>query len=259
MREGLQRVPDLFLVEKGRGGGEHHLFLRESVNRNHPDYQLEVDDLPSALFAVDLITEQGEGGPATAGGPAADASSEMSHFETFLRIGELLTTERVPGPYGRHVPWSPAYPVLRNPTLKAGDGARTAITDPEARTVAVLFNRSYHLMLQLMAQHFGESPDASLRRSKLMNASIDVMTGMMRPLAELLVTMDSGRRGRTAGPTFELDVVPAACPRPDVARRSLALRFAHLATAARRCAPVPRQVSDLMAFYADFFQRAEGT
>ncbi|MGW0310696.1 ferritin-like domain-containing protein [Streptomyces flavidovirens] len=259
VREGLQRVPDLFLVEKGRGGGEHHLFLRESVNRNHPDYQLEVDDLSSALFAVDLITEQGEGGPATVGGPAADASSEMSHFETFLRIGELLATERVPGPYGRYVPWSPAYPVLRNPTLKAGDGARTAITDPEARTVAALFNRSYHLMLQLMAQHFGESPDASLRRSKLMNASIDVMTGMMRPLAELLVTMDSGRRGRTAGPTFELDVVPAACPRPDVARRSLALRFAHLATAARRCASVPRQVSDLMAFYADFFQRAEGT
>ncbi|MFF4528695.1 ferritin-like domain-containing protein [Streptomyces sp. NPDC001407] len=257
VREGLRRVPDLFLVEKGRGGGEHHLFLRESVNTAHPDYQLEVDDLSSALFAVDLITEQGEGGAGTGGGDGGAGRSEMSHFRTFLRMSELLTTERVPGPYGHLVPWSPAYPVLRNPTLRAGDGARSVITDPEARAVAALFNRSYHLMLQLMAQHFGESPDASLRRSKLMNASIDVMTGMMRPLAELLVTMDSGRRGRTAGPTFELDAAPTACPRPDVARRSLALRFAHLAAAARKCGPVPGQVCELMEFYADVFRRAD--
>ncbi|MGW1198788.1 ferritin-like domain-containing protein [Streptomyces sp. NPDC002536] len=255
IREGLQRVPDLFLVEKGRGGGEHHLFLRESVNDRHPDYQLEVDDLTSALFAVDLITEQGEGGavPAGAAGPA-----EASHFHTFLRMGEVLTSERVPGPHGRLLPWNPAYPVLRNPTLGAGDAAKESVTDPEARAVGRLFNRSYHMMLQLMVQHFGESPDGSLRRSKLMNASIDVMTGMMRPLAELLVTMESGRRGRTAGPTFELDAVPACIPRPDVARRSLALRFEHLSAAARKCAPVPAQVAELSAFFADFFRR-EGT
>ncbi|MFI9306122.1 ferritin-like domain-containing protein [Streptomyces triculaminicus] len=252
IREGLRRVPGLFLVEKGRGGGEHHLFLRESVDAVHPDYQLEVDDLSSALFAVDVIAEQGEGG--VLGGAAP---SDSSHFQSFLRIGEALTTERVPGPYGHLVPWSPAYPVLRNPTLGAGGGAKDAITDPEARAVGRLFNRSYHLTLQLMAQHFGESPDGSLRRSKLMNASIDVMTGMMRPLAELLVTMESGRRGRTAGPTFELDAPPACVPRPDVARRSLALRFDHLSAAARKCEPVPAQVAGMAAFYADFFRRSE--
>ncbi|MEU4209530.1 ferritin-like domain-containing protein [Streptomyces sp. NPDC026206] len=250
IRAGLQRVPDLFLVEKGRGGGEHHVFMRESVNNTHPDYQLEVDDLSSALFAVDFISEQGEGSVL---GPAAP--SDTSHFQSFLRIGELLTTERVAGPHGRLLPWNPAYPVLRNPTLGAGDAAKDQITDPEARAVARLFNRSYHLMLQLMVQHFGESPDGSLRRSKLMNASIDVMTGMMRPLAELLVTMESGRRGRTAGPTFELDAAPAFTPRPDVARRSLALRFEHAAAAADKCGPVPGQVADMMGFYADFFRR----
>ncbi|GAA2719242.1 MULTISPECIES: ferritin-like domain-containing protein [Streptomyces] len=248
IREGLQRVPDLFLVDKGRGGGEHHLFLRESVNSVHPDYQLEVDDLASALFAVDLITEQGEGGVL---GTTAD--SDTSHFRSFLRMGEALTAERVPGPHGHLLPWSPAYPVLRNPTLGPGGGAKEAITAPQARAVARLFNRSYHLMLLLMVQHFGQSPDGSLRRSKLMNASIDVMTGMMRPLAELLVTLESGRRGRTAGPTFELDAAPAPVPRPDVARRALALRFGHLAAAARACEPVPRQVADMAAFYADFF------
>ncbi|MEU1821418.1 ferritin-like domain-containing protein [Streptomyces abikoensis] len=254
IREGLRRVPDLFLVEKGRGGGEHHVFMRESVNTTHPDYQLEVDDLASALFAVDFITEQGEGGALGDAGP-----SDSSHFQSFLRIGEALTTERVPGPYGRLLPWSPAYPVLRNPTVGVGDAAKDSITDDEARTVARLFNRSYHVMLQLMAQHFGESPDGSLRRSKLMNASIDVMTGMMRPLAELLVTMESGRRGRTAGPTFELDTQPASVPRPDVARRALVLRLDHLAAAARKCEPVPSQVAEMAAFHADFFRRQGDT
>ncbi|MGW1077410.1 ferritin-like domain-containing protein [Streptomyces sp. NPDC002537] len=250
IREGLRRVPGLFLVEKGRGGGEHHLFLRASVEATHPDYQLEVDDLSSALFAVDLVTEQGEGGVM---GP--DRPPEESHFRTFLRIGEMLTTERTEGPYGRLLPWSPAYPALRNPTLGTGDGTKTTVTDPEAREVLRIFNRSYHLMLQLMAQHFGESPDGSLRRSKLMNASIDVMTGVMRPLAELLVTMESGRRGRTAGPSFELETPPTRQPRPDVARRSLALRFEHLAVAARRSAAIPAQVPEMMQFYAEFFRR----
>ncbi|MGX2992744.1 ferritin-like domain-containing protein [Streptomyces sp. JNUCC 64] len=256
IREGLTRVPDLFLVDKGRGGGEHHLFLRETVNTVHPDYQLEVDDLASALFAVDVITEQGEGAvddgrPHPVGGGTAD---EPSHFEAFLRIEAALTSERVPGPHGRPVAWDPAYPVLRNPSLRPGDGVRTEITDPTARTVATLFNRSYHLALQLMAQHFTQTPDASLRRSRLMNASIDVMTGMMRPLGELLTTLDSGRHGRTAGPTFELDGPPVGPSRPDVARRALALRFDHLATTARACGPVPDKVSELMAFYADFFR-----
>ncbi|MEU5836284.1 ferritin-like domain-containing protein [Streptomyces diacarni] len=263
IREGLSRVPDLFLVERGRGGGEHHLFLRETIDTENPDYQLEVDDLPSALFAIDVITEQGEGGAAVTApapprgradtGPAAPAR-EVSHFHTFTRIGELLAEERVPGPHGRRVLWNPAYPVLRNPSLHPGEGNRTQVTHPTARTVAQLFNRSYHLALQLMAQHFGQQPDASLRRSQLMNASIDVMTGMMRPLAELLVTMDSGHRGRTAGPTFELDAVPAGPARPDVARRAIGLRFAHLAAAARACPAVPEQVIGMMHFYADLFR-----
>jgi chromopyrrolic acid synthase len=38
-----KRVPDVFMVDKGRRGGEHHLFLRESINATHPDYQLQVD------------------------------------------------------------------------------------------------------------------------------------------------------------------------------------------------------------------------
>lgn len=252
IRDGLTRVPDLFLVDRGRGGGEHHLFLGRTVDARHPDYQLEVDDLSSALFAIDFVTEQGEGGVLDAPGPVPE-----SHHDTFVRIGELLMTERADGPGGQGAPWSPAYPALRNPTLDPAHPGRAAVRDPHAREVMRLFNRCYFLMLQLMVQHFAESPDASLRRSRLMNAAIDVMTGMMRPLAELLVTLDSGWRGRTAGPSFELEEPPVALARPDVARRAFAMRFTHLARMARECAGVPGRVAELMTFYAEQF-RAEG-
>ncbi|MFS8102153.1 hypothetical protein LFM09_34020 [Lentzea alba] len=247
IRDGLRHIPDLFGVEKGRGGGEHHLFLRESINQHHPDYQLEVDDLPSALFAIDVITEQGEGGVLE---PGAD---EESHYTSFLRIGELLRD----APTSGAGPWRPAYPVMRNPTLRHGDPARETVTDPDARTVMELFNRAYFLTLQLMAQHFAERPDGSLRRSDLMNAAIDMMTGLMRPLAELLVTMPSGRRGRTAGPSFELTEQPAPVSRPDVARRALVRRLDELAADCGKCALVPAKVGEMSAFWADHF-RSQG-
>jgi hypothetical protein len=249
IRQGLQRVPDVFMINKGRGGGEHHLFLRESINAAHPDYQLQVDDLASALFAIDVVTEQGEGNKL-----AQVPSSGDSHFDSFLHVSDRLMAEQMTGSRDRHPPWTPAFPVPRNPTLVEGNRNRELVTDPEARAVMQLFNRSYHLMFQLMVQHFGHTPDASLRRSKLMNAAIDVMTGLMTPLAELLVTLPSGIRGKTAGPSFELPHEPRYNSRPDVAMRSIALRFEHLATAARKCDPVPDRVRDLLSFYADYFR-----
>jgi hypothetical protein len=251
IREGLQRVPNLFMVDKGRGGGEHHLFLRESINAVHPDYQLEVDDLASALFAIDVVTEQGEGNILTSVMP-----EEESHFDTFLRMSEFLMTEQMKGVRSRRAPWSPAYPVVRNPTLHPGNPAKELVTDPNAREVLQLFNRSYFMMLQLMVQHFGQCPDSSLRRSELMNMAIEVMTGVMRPLAELLVRMPSGRRGKTAGPSFELESLPGYASRPDVAWRAIALRFEHLAVAARKCSFAPAQVAETLEFLAKFFQSA---
>ncbi|SDK10168.1 Ferritin-like [Lentzea albidocapillata subsp. violacea] len=250
IREALQQIPDLFLVDQGRGGGEHHLFLRESINHEHPDYQLEVDDLPSALYAIDVITEQGEGGVLD------EDAVEDSHYTSFLLIGELLRKAPVTGPHGEL--WNPAYPVARNPSLNPASPAVETVTDPDARTVMQIFNESYFMALQLMAQHFGERPDASLRRSDLMNAAIDIMAGLMRPLAELLVTLPSGRRGTTAGPSFELPDVPAAISRPDVARRSIALRLDDIAAQCAKCALVPARVGELSTFWADHFRAQAG-
>ncbi|UGQ12648.1 ferritin-like protein [Yinghuangia sp. ASG 101] len=255
IREGLAVVPDLFLVDKGRGGGEHHLFMRKSLNAVHPDYQLEVDDVASAQFAIDFVTEHGEGDVLD-----GNRHGEESHYDTFLRISDLLTAEHMGGAgqpadgARRRPPWTPAYPVPRNPSLHDRNPAREHVTNPEARAAMVVFNRSYFLMNQLMIQHFGAAPDASLRRSHLMNAAIDVMTGMMRPLAEHIVTLPSGRPGRTAGPSFELEEEPGLIPRPDVAMRSIGLRFAHLTVMAAELPGLPSRVSELMRYYADYFR-----
>ena len=119
-----------------------------------------------------------------------------------------------------------------------------------------LFNDSYFEMLQLMVQHFGGRAEESLRRSPLMNGAIDVMTGMMRPLAELLVTMPSGRKAKTAGPSFELDTQPGYLPRPDVAMRAVALRLEALAEDAGKSPLVPARVAEMSAFLADQFRAA---
>jgi chromopyrrolic acid synthase len=237
IRRALTTIPGLFLTEPGRGGGEHHLFLRRRVNARHPDYQLEVDDLASALFAIDVITEQGEGGELTDG----DEPSEESHHAAFLGVAEAL----------RRSDWVPSYPAVRNPTLRRGDHTRQYVPDPDARRVMRLFNDAYAVALQLMVQHFGAGPDTSLRRSKLMNAAIDVMTGVLRPLGELLTTMPSGLRGRTAGPSFELDVPPAFIPRPDVAALRVARQLDDVAAEAAACPPVPARVAEISTLTAE--------
>jgi hypothetical protein len=240
IRDGLRRVPGLFVVERGRGGGEHHLFLRRSIDLDHPDYQMEVDDLASALFAIDVITEQGEGNVLTSEHPG-----EESHHASFTRLAGLLAADPT---------WRPSYPVLRNPTLLDGTRVKDPVTVPDTRAAMKLFNDSYFMMLQLMVQHFGGQPDSSLRRSALMNHAIDVMVGMMRPLAELIVTMPSGRKGRTAGPSFELPAQPGYISRSDVAARAMARRFQRIAEEAAKHPLVPVRVAEQSDFLCEYFR-----
>ncbi len=249
IREAIQRIPYVIMVEPGRGGGEHHLFMRESFNAIHPDYHLEVDDVTSAVFAIDFVTEHGEGNVIESVLP-----NEESHFDTFLRISELLTSEYTTGPGGRRMPWNPAYPVMRNPTLHAGNSASDLVTNQEARTAMELFNRSYAIAMQLMVQHFGHSPDKSLRRSRLMNMAIDLMTGVLRPLGEHIVTLPSGRPGRTAGPSFEMDREVPFIARPDIATKWLAARFAELSVDAAKVTGLTETVSQLLRVFAEEFQ-----
>jgi chromopyrrolic acid synthase len=249
IRAAIENIPDLFIAKKGRVGGEHHLFLRKDFNVNHPDYQFQVDDVNSALFAINVIVEQGEGcNPES-------PKFEQSHYQKFRRMAEALGREHsTDSATGRKVPWNPGYPALRNPTLHHRDYNSNVVTVPQTRAVMQIFNESYFLMMQLMVQHFGLMPTGSLRRSKLMNAAIDVMTGMMRPLGELLMTMPSGKRGKTAGPSFEIATPPTYIAIPDVAYEAIARRFERLGHQARECGAIHSTVYEMFDFYAKYFE-----
>ncbi len=243
----LEQLPDLFDGQHG-GGGEHHLFLREDFNARYPDYQLQVNDRDSAIFALNFIVSQGEGGSQDF------PQREHSHFHQLKRIEhDLLDVQgNVPDRL-----WSPSYPALRNPTVDASakgfDTPYNLVYALSARRVMHLFNSCFELSIQLMTQHFGAFATASLRRSKLMNASIDFMTGMMRPLAELLMTMPSGYPGRTAGPSFEIPRVRLIAP-PSVALQAIARRCGELAQETIDCNVVPKTVTGMLGYYETYLR-----
>ncbi len=248
IRDGLQNIPDLFNVDKNQVGGEHRLFMRDNLNQKHPDYQMQVYDLKSALFAVDVIVEHGEG---------SETESETfarSHYQKFRNLASALSQEQInQSKKGEKRTWNPSYPSLRNPSLNHQDHNSNVVTVPQTRMVMEIFNESYFLMMQLMVQHFGANPQGSLRRSKLMNASIDIMTGMMRPLGELLMTLPSGKRGKTAGPSFEI-TTPEYIPNPEIAYQTISHEFKLLGQLSHRCEVIPEAVSEMFDFYCNFFE-----
>ncbi|MDO8033513.1 iminophenyl-pyruvate dimer synthase VioB [Janthinobacterium sp. SUN128] len=185
IRQALAELPGLFESGGGKRGGEHHLFLKELTNRAYPGYQLEVSDRDSALFAIDFVTEQGEG-------VAVDSPHfASSHFQRLRTIaGRFSACDK---------PFEPALPALKNPVLEARADC-SVVTDQKARALMQLYQGCYELTFLMMAHHFAQQPLGSLRRSRLMNASIDIMTGLLRPLSAALMNMPSGLPGRHAGP-----------------------------------------------------------
>ncbi|AKU23269.1 iminophenyl-pyruvate dimer synthase VioB [Massilia sp. NR 4-1] len=185
IRQALAELPDLFPAGGGKSGGEHHLFLKELTNRAYPGYQLEVADRDSALFAIDFVTEQGEG--VAVDSPHFDAS----HFQRLRTLaGKFAACAK---------PFEPAIPALKNPVLEARADCNV-VTDPRTRSLMQLYQGCNELTFALMAHHFAQQPLGSLRRSRLMNAAIDIMTGLLRPLSAALMNMPSGLPGRNAGP-----------------------------------------------------------
>ncbi|WP_444931211.1 iminophenyl-pyruvate dimer synthase VioB [Microbulbifer sp. SSSA002] len=195
IRQAIEELPDLFPRDKVNLGGEHHLFLNEIINRAYPAYQFEVYDRETALFAINFVTEQGEG-----------VSTESPHFEVshFNRLRSILKDM-----VNSEMPFEPSYTSLKNPVLDPREGCNL-VCDIEARSIMQFYEGCYALMFQMIAQHFSITPLGSLRRSRLMNAAIDIMTGVLRPLSVQLMSLPSGIPGRTAGPPIPKPAVTEA-------------------------------------------------
>ncbi|AMC36543.1 iminophenyl-pyruvate dimer synthase VioB [Janthinobacterium sp. B9-8] len=185
IRKAFVSIPDLFTTPLAKTSGEHHLFLNELTNRKFPAYQLEVNNRESALFAIDFVTEQGEGA-------AVDSPHyAQSHFNRLREISRTLLASETP--------FEPAFSVLKNPVLEPTPGCNTVL-DPAARQLMIFYKGCHELTFHMMIQHFGQKPLGSLRRSRLMNAAIDIMAGILRPLSVQIMSVPSGVSGRNAGP-----------------------------------------------------------
>jgi hypothetical protein len=178
-----------------------------------------VTDRPSALHAIDLIVEQGEG---------CGEAGENSHYARLLRIREELRSAQL-----ARADFQPSRPVLPNPVVEPRPDAPDAnpITHPVGLEAAALFNCAYGLVM-LMLLRFHARTDAALNETAELQRILffPLMTMVVRPLGEILTELPAvaGESALAAGPTFEFGRDIELIPDPRVARRVFAERLEEL-------------------------------
>lgn len=132
---------------------------------------------------------------------APEEERYQSHFARFLKIYRELEALRGDGE------WSPARPLIVNPTVTA-EVRRTRITDARSAIWANLFNLRYRMLLAylthalLMARQ--DAGDEPLNRGAVMHRVFAEMYNL-KTIAGILVRRPAGGDdGRFAGPPFEM-------------------------------------------------------
>jgi hypothetical protein len=155
---------------------------------------IAVTDLASALAAVEEIIEQGEG---------CAGDWRTAHYGRFLTMWQDYHDLRQRDPS-----FEPARPVLPGYTRQPFGivAPQPVISDPLTRRVAELAAMAYELVLQLLNRFFTHTDETEQQLSVLIGAAIDMMAGVLRPLAAALTTLPAGppHDGRTAGFSFEV-------------------------------------------------------
>ncbi|HYH45049.1 MAG TPA: ferritin-like domain-containing protein [Thermoanaerobaculia bacterium] len=198
IQELYDQIADLFKYLNGRG----NLFTGNPSSQVFVPVEYQVNifpitDLSTALSAIRLITEEGEG---------MDAPPDyQSHFLRFFtmhdELAELLANARKKGRR-----FEPALPLPLNPRLEK-------ITNPFARDLFELFNYTYATLLFLLTALYKDfvplnttSPQSYPFFSAALqeNAFGPMMTMLIRPMAEVLAYTASGDGEHTTGPDYRL-------------------------------------------------------
>ena len=181
-----------------------------------------IADRASALRAIDVIIEQGEGNArdepvprafvhAALSGQAAleDPPPNPSHYRVFLQIlAELEVLSQ------RNPAVDPARAVVPNPSLQPRAGT-TLIEHPLARAVLGLFCDAYATMLLMLTRLFVHTDETVAEINELKSAAFfPFMTMLIRPLAEVLTTLPAGDpdRPERAGPCYDVPADLAFLP-----------------------------------------------
>lgn len=198
IQELYDQIADLFKDLNGRG----NLFTGNPGSQVFVPVEYQVNifpivDLSTALSAIRLITEEGEG---------MDAPPDyQSHFTRFFTIhDELQELLDRAAREGRR--FEPALPLPLNPRLEK-------IKNDFARDLFELFNYTYATLLFLLTALYKDfvplttaSPGAYPWFSAALqeNAFGPMMTMLIRPLAEVMAYTASGDGEHTTGPDYHL-------------------------------------------------------
>jgi rubrerythrin len=163
--------------------------FQDSANWSTGDIGLQpVLNAQSAQKVIDLIVREGEGDKAS------------SHFQRFQELEEEL---------GDADDEALTWPTVDDPSVQPERRKVTVtpIQDERTRRACECFNQVYAAMLVMLWQHWELAGGNPSRSSRLRAAIGQIMSGIIRPFGEVLVTLPAGpdQPGRTAGPTFELD------------------------------------------------------
>jgi hypothetical protein len=157
---------------------------------------IQVNDLDSAIKAINLIIVQGEGSP---------TQRDDSHFAKFTKIREEYLAELRKEPN-----FQPARPVIENPLLSLQQDNTTPganiITDTLSRDVIEIFVALYEVMLQILLRFFAHTEENEEQMYVLKSAFINLMPFGVSPLAKAITRLPAGDGfpGINAGPSFEV-------------------------------------------------------
>lgn len=198
IRRGLEHLHG----EKTKAGEE--LFVGDPARQVTPEYYysgggevVPVTDIDSALAAIRLIGEQGEG----LGGAIYDYEGELAHYYRFKQLLHGRYYQEGDGPDDPTGPpldvdWEAVYPVRTNARLDDYRGAS------ELHAAAIEFNRQYADLLRLLTEAYTGRPELLIDAVSEMFRLRDGMTSLIRnPIP--------GADGLTAAPTYELAAVSA--------------------------------------------------
>jgi Ferritin-like len=204
----FRNVGELYMriAEYIRALPEHELFIGNSEHQVGPDL-VDFPDLKAvsgqktALAAIEMITEQGEG---------TKPDSKDSHYEIFRGVRASFLEQTLDAAR-TGAAFEPVRPCISNPIAYqheylAAPGANP-IANPHTAKVADALNATYMLMLRLLQYVFdsatGDDRDAL---QPFADAALQLMTTVIKPLGEALTCMPAGARYRhaTAGPPFTI-------------------------------------------------------
>lgn len=227
----------LFIGEADRQVGEDLI--------DFPDL-VEVTDRESAVRAIQMVTEQGEG---------TRAGREDSHYGVFTEIQSALSEMERDTDASRPVADNPFVRRRRDqvtplrflyPAPAPGLGGPVVsvpITDRRSIEAVDLFDDAYVAMLQALAYVFSNATEEGDHLGWFARAALELMVTVIRPLGEAICQMPSGTKGVNAGPTFAMTRHAQLPVPPSAARLVFGERLAELASHGRDLAGARKEIA----------------